>query len=231
MLLTYDRLGWVCNIENPGAAVGIRCGESAFEQAHDPFKVRLLPRPPLTTRITSPAGTPRGGVSAGVWRPDLIATLAVSRTRKVLLRMQNPTSGVVVEGTLRADSAVAMSIDPQGMAHIMGVLTNLYSDAPLAVVREYATNARDAHQAAGVTRPIEVGLPTALDPTLRVQDFGAGLSEQDILGVYARYGCSTKRDSDEQVGAFGLGSKSAFTLAQQFVVTSVHDGCRPYRVS
>lgn len=140
--------------------------------------------------------------------------------------MRNPASGVMVEGTLRADSAVAMSIDPQGMTHIMGVLTNLYSDAPLAVLREYATNARDAHQAAGVTRPIEVDLPTALDPTLRVRDFGAGLSEQDILGVYARYGSSTKRGSDEQVGAFGLGSKSAFTLAQQFVVTSVHDGWR-----
>jgi hypothetical protein len=138
--------------------------------------------------------------------------------------MRNPTSGVVVEGTLRADSSVAMSIDPQGMAHIMGVLTNLYSDAPLAVLREYSTNARDAHQAAGIDRPIEVSLPTALDPTLRVRDFGVGLSEQDILGVYARYGSSTKRGSDEQVGAFGLGSKSAFTLAQQFLVTSVHDG-------
>jgi HSP90 family molecular chaperone len=119
-----------------------------------------------------------------------------------------------------------MSIDPQGMAHIMGVLTNLYSDAPLAVLREYATNARDAHQAARVTRPVEIGLPTALDPILRVRDFGAGLSEQDIMGVYARYGSSTKRGCDEQVGAFGLGSKSAFTLAQQFVVNSVHDGWR-----
>lgn len=153
-------------------------------------------------------------------------TLAVSRTRKVLYHMRNATNSVVVEGTLRTDSSVAMSIDPQGMAHIMGVLTNLYSDAPLAVLREYATNARDAHQAAGATRPIEVGLPTALDPTLRVRDFGVGLSEQDILGVYARYGSSTKRGSDDQVGAFGLGSKSAFTLAQQFVVNSVHEGWR-----
>src|SRR5664279_1326601 len=117
--------------------------------------------------------------------------------------MRNPSSGVVVEGTLRADLSVAMSIDPQGMAHIMGVLTNLYSDAPLAVLREYSTNARDAHQAAGVDRPIEVSLPTALDPTLRVRDFGVGLSEQDILGIYARYGSSTKRGSDEQVGRSG----------------------------
>lgn len=140
--------------------------------------------------------------------------------------MRNPTSGVRTEGTVDGAGAVAMSIDPQGMAHVMSVLTNLYSDAPLAVVREYATNARDAHLAAGTERPVQVMLPTELEPTLRVRDFGHGLSEEAIIGVYARYGASTKRDSDEQIGAFGLGSKSAFTLAGQFVVTSVSQGWR-----
>ena len=43
-----------------------------------------------------------------------------------------------------------MSIDPAGMAHVMSVLTNLYADAPLAVLREYATNARDSP---GMGRP------------------------------------------------------------------------------
>jgi len=44
--------------------------------------------------------------------------------------------------------------------------------------------------------------------------------------VYARYGASTKRGTNDQVGAFGLGCKSAFTLGQQFVVTAVKDGQR-----
>ncbi len=119
-----------------------------------------------------------------------------------------------------------MSIDPSGMAHVMSVLTNLYADAPLAVLREYATNARDSHVAAGTDRPIEVNLPSDLNPTLVIRDFGVGLSEAEIIDVYARYGASTKRDTNDQVGAFGLGCKSAFTLGQQFVVTAVKGGQR-----
>ena len=119
-----------------------------------------------------------------------------------------------------------MSIDPSGMAHVMSVLTNLYADAPLAVLREYATNARDSHVAAGSDRPIEVDLPSDLNPTLVIRDFGVGLSEAEIIDVYARYGASTKRDTNDQVGAFGLGCKSAFTLGQQFVVTAVKGGQR-----
>lgn len=53
--------------------------------------------------------------------------------------MRNPTSTVTALGTLDRTDSYAMSIDPAGMAHIMSVLTNLYSNAPLA--REYATNA------------------------------------------------------------------------------------------
>ena len=98
-----------------------------------------------------------------------------------------------------------MSIDPSGMAHVMSILTNLYADAPLAVLREYATNARDSHVAAGTDRPIEVDLPSDLNPTLVIRDFGVGLSEAEIIDVYARYGASTKRDTNDQVGAFGLG--------------------------
>ena len=119
-----------------------------------------------------------------------------------------------------------MTIDPSGMAHVMSILTNLYANAPLAVLREYATNARDSHVAAGSNRPIEVNLPTDLNPSLVIRDYGVGLSEQEIIEVYARYGASTKRDTDDQVGAFGLGCKSAFTLGQQFVVTAVKDGRR-----
>ena len=102
-----------------------------------------------------------------------------------------------------------MTIDPSGMAHVMAILTNLYANAPLAVLREYATNARDSHVAAGSDRPIEVDLPTDLNPSLVIRDFGVGLSEQEIIDVYARYGASTKRDTDDQVGAFGLGWRLA----------------------
>jgi DNA topoisomerase VI subunit B len=120
----------------------------------------------------------------------------------------------------------AMSIDASGMAHIMGLLTNLYNDRELAVIREYYTNGLDAHTAAGITKAVKITLPTWDKPNYVVQDFGIGMTEDDILNVYSQYGASTGRDSNDIVGGFGLGSKSAFTIANQFTVVSTKDGIR-----
>ena len=129
-----------------------------------------------------------------------------------------------VTSNLAQDNVTAMSISVDGMEHIMELLTNLYKDPELAVIREYYTNALDAHQAAGVTKPVEIKLPTWDDPTYRVKDFGIGMSEDDIRNIYAQYGASTKRNTNDQLGAFGLGCKSALTITQQFTLVSVKDG-------
>ena len=68
--------------------------------------------------------------------------------------------------------ATRMSIDESATAHLMDVLTKLYSDPELAVLREYSTNAWDSHIAAGVKRPIEVTLPTRFNPILTIRDYG-----------------------------------------------------------
>ena len=52
-------------------------------------------------------------------------------------------------GNLGTDDRTAMTFDENAIAHLMSVLTDLYSDPTLAVVREYSTNARDAQIAAG----------------------------------------------------------------------------------
>ncbi len=131
--------------------------------------------------------------------------------------------GIQVEGNLTGDK-VAMSFHEDSLVHLMGVLTDLYSDAELAVIREYSTNARDSHVEAGVERPIEVSLPSALSPFLRVRDFGGGLSHEDIREIYSQYGASTKRQTNTQTGMLGLGCKSALTYTQQFTLVSVKDG-------
>ena len=141
----------------------------------------------------------------------------------------NTAGTVTTSGSLGTEST-EMSLDADGMAHLMGVLTNLYSDKSLAVLREYSTNALDAHLAAGQTAPIEVTLPTALNPSLVITDHGVGLSREQIVNVYARYGASTKRDSNTQIGSFGLGAKSAFTIGSQFVVTATKDERRTVAV-
>lgn len=119
-----------------------------------------------------------------------------------------------------------MSVDTEGMEHIMHLLTNLYQNPELAVIREYYTNALDAHVAAGQTKPVEVTLPSWDSPNYVVKDCGIGMSRDDIKNIYAKYGKSTKRKTNDQVGAFGLGCKSALTITQQFTVVTVKDGWR-----
>lgn len=139
--------------------------------------------------------------------------------------MKPETNSFEVQSTMPGQK-IAMGIRVEDMSHIMGVMTDLYKDRLLAVIREYSTNGWDAHQEAGVSLPIEVTLPTALAPFLKIRDYGCGLDAEDIRVVYSQYGRSTKRGSNDQVGMLGLGCKSALTYTTQFTVASVKNGER-----
>ncbi|QOI67534.1 rIIA-like protein [Streptomyces phage Beuffert] len=121
---------------------------------------------------------------------------------------------------------VQMTFDQNSLAHLMSVLTDLYSDPELAVIREYSTNAYDAQLRAGVVRPIEVVTPNQLSPFFKVKDYGIGMDATDIREIYSQYGASTKRDSDDQVGMLGLGCKSALTYTNSFTVSAVKNGVK-----
>lgn len=130
-----------------------------------------------------------------------------------------------VSSTLEGE-AVAMTMDPAAAAHIMSIMTNMYADPEAAVIREYSTNAWDAHVAAGQTRPIEVSTPSQLRPVLVIKDFGLGLDAEDIRVTLSRYGASTKRESNDANGMLGIGCKSALAYTDQFTITGVKDGQR-----
>lgn len=117
-----------------------------------------------------------------------------------------------------------VGVSERGMSHIMGLLTNLYNDPELAVIREYYTNALDAHKMVSNSAPVKVTLPTWDKPNYIVQDEGVGMDEDTLFLIYGEYGESTGRDSNEIVGGFGLGSKSAYAISNQFTVASVKNG-------
>jgi len=119
-------------------------------------------------------------------------------------------------------------IKESGLSHIFNVLRNqLYSDKVLAVIREYSCNAVDAHVEIGKADvPIKVTLPTQMTPEFKVRDYGRGLTETEIAEIYAMYGESTKRGSNEQIGQLGLGCKSAFAYGDNFVINSFMDGTK-----
>jgi hypothetical protein len=119
---------------------------------------------------------------------------------------------------------VAISFEANAVA-FYAQISGLAKDKIGYPIRELATNAWDASRG-----HFEVHLPTALNPVFRVRDFGPGMSAADMKNVYARLYASTKRGSNDEVGGWGLGSKSPYAYlitdngAGSYNVSSYHDG-------
>ncbi len=97
----------------------------------------------------------------------------------------------------------------------MTLSSGLYNDKIRAIIRELCCNAWDALVMAGKRGvSFEVHLPTDIEPTFRIKDWGVGLSHEDVMVLYCTYFQSAKTSSNETVGALGLGSKSPFCNTQ-----------------
>jgi Histidine kinase-, DNA gyrase B-, and HSP90-like ATPase len=123
---------------------------------------------------------------------------------------------------------IDFGIDNEDFTHIVDILQNqLYSDKPLAIVREYSTNSYDAHIAAGKkSLPIRITLPSKFEPKLSFRDFGNGLTHEEMKMVFTRYGKSTKRRDNNCVGSFGIGCKCAWSYTSNFSVNSYQKGIK-----
>lgn len=107
------------------------------------------------------------------------------------------------------------------------IINNIYSDPISSVIREVGCNAYDSHIVNGnEDTPIEVHLPTQLEPYFYIKDQGTGLSEEKIDSLYTRLGASDKRDNNDTTGCKGIGSKSPFAYSDNFTVESCYDGVR-----
>lgn len=111
-------------------------------------------------------------------------------------------------------------------AFIFDLLRNkIYSNPIAAVCRELTCNALDANREVGNGDvPIVVNLPNHQEPYFKVKDSGPGISPQRIDDIYLKYAASTKRDTNDQIGAFGIGAKSPFSYSESFTIVTNHDG-------
>lgn len=114
----------------------------------------------------------------------------------------------------------------QASAKAFNILSSgLYSDKFSAIVRELCTNASDAHVMAGkASVPIKVTCPSSFNSTFIVEDFGNGIDPSEFENIYTTYFYSTKTNTNDQVGCFGLGSKSPFAYTDQFTVENCYAG-------
>lgn len=118
------------------------------------------------------------------------------------------------------------TIDPEDMRYVASLLRNNYSNTSLAVIREITANAVDANIEAKTKKKVEVKLPTSMKASFCVRDYGSGLSQGDVFGLYSKYGKSTKRTSNSYIGAFGIGKFAPLSYGDNFSVISYHGGER-----
>jgi hypothetical protein len=107
------------------------------------------------------------------------------------------------------------------------IIDGLYSSPHLAIIRELSCNAWDIHKQIGKENvPFKIKLPSSMDLNLIIRDFGTGLTKSQMENVYTKIFESTKEDSDELIGGFGLGSKTPLTIYDSFVVNSYIKGTK-----
>lgn len=111
-------------------------------------------------------------------------------------------------------------------AKSFSILTSgIYKNKVKAVIREYSTNALDAHIEAKNPDPFEVHLPTYEECYFYIRDYGTGLDEEQFINVFFKFFESTKNSSNEFNGVMGLGAKSFFSInTKSFTVESWKDG-------
>ena len=136
---------------------------------------------------------------------------------------KNVRPGASAEG-LEGERA-SFQIEANGKA-FRTLIDGLYSNKVRAVIRELCSNALDSHIEAGQTRPVDVSIPTHLDPVFRVRDYGVSLSHDNMMVLYTTIFKSTKETTNAQTGQLGLGSKSPFAYTDTFSVIAYKDGVR-----
>jgi len=117
------------------------------------------------------------------------------------------------------NESIGMSLDLDSAQILMQMLSkNLYSDSIGSTIRECASNALDSHRRAGVEDPIVVSFK--LDENnnyyFSVEDFGVGLNDDDVRNIISKYGKSTKRNSNTELGMMGLGFKAPLAYSSSF---------------
>lgn len=140
------------------------------------------------------------------------------------MKLQENNFPVQVSG---ADSGVSQFSIAMNAKAFKVLSDTLYQDKIGSLVREISTNAYDGHIMAGKQEvPFEIHLPDNFEPWFAVKDFGVGLSPDGIRQVFTTYFMSTKDQSNDTVGAFGLGAKTPFAYTDQFTIESNYNSVK-----
>lgn len=136
------------------------------------------------------------------------------------------TNSLRPEPILNTSKSTKFSMQASGKMFKM-IMAGLYSKKAESITREIWSNAYDAHSMAGYPDlPFEVSLPTRFNPQFYCRDFGEGLSDEWMNLNYVVVGHSSKEDTNDAVGKWGVGRMSPTAYVDTFTVTSIHKGLK-----
>lgn len=130
------------------------------------------------------------------------------------------TSTIETFGDIRSFKT---SIDPRNLEYITTLLSsNLYSNPEQSFMREIVSNAWDAHVEAGnIDTPVIIKIE---QDKVTIRDFGTGISPERFSEIYCNIGSSTKRESNDYIGGFGIGRFSALACSDTVSIISYYNG-------
>jgi hypothetical protein len=121
-----------------------------------------------------------------------------------------------------------VGIDKSNIDFITTLLTsNLYSKPLESFLRETVANAYDSHVEAGTNEHILIliqDINQYKTYRISVRDYGTGVSPERFDKIYKNIGSSTKRQSNDFIGMFGIGRFSCLSCADVAQITSYYNG-------
>ena len=130
--------------------------------------------------------------------------------------------------TLNVTNKKEFTVDTSNQMIVSILRDKLYSNKVAAVCREVASNSRDANREAGRKEtPVIITITnnSLLNEGMSIsfKDSGIGTTPSRIDNVFLKYGSSTKRDSNNQTGGFGIGAKTPFAYTNEFLISTISE--------
>lgn len=120
------------------------------------------------------------------------------------------------------------SLDESSIPFMLRMLSeNFYSNPIDSIVREITSNCFDSHIEAEVDDAVRIKMYWDEEGEyISFIDVGVGLSPDRIDKIFMNYFSSTKRDTNDLIGGFGLGSKSPLSYQDHFYIFTNFDSIR-----
>lgn len=145
------------------------------------------------------------------------------------MKINNSIKGLDQENFGDTDSVEA-TIGLENIAIAIGLVSqNIYSNIISTIIRELTSNGYDANIEGNSEFPVIIRFDYKEEDStywLHIIDQGVGMSKEFIYKKYMSWFDSTKRESNDMIGGFGIGSKSPLGYSNEYYLTTYFDNIR-----